>query len=319
MTAENTSNPSVILLCGPTASGKTVVSLELAKLFSGEIVGADSMQIYRHMNIGTATPTREEQQQIPHHMINIIEPEETFDTVRYQKMAGDAISQILANGNIPFVVGGTGLYSKALLHGMFESPELPPEVRHHLRERLAQEGSVTLHEELRQKDSAAAAKIHPNDPYRIVRALEIIYITGGKLSDRQKAHQFQHEFYRTLKIGLLLPRELIYTRINQRVDKMVAAGFLEEVQHLLASGVSPTTKSMQSIGYRHAISFLQGTLSAGEWIEKMKQDTRRYAKRQMTWFAADPEIQWIAPNDIEPMANLICTFLHPETTPQENA
>ena len=319
MNIQNTSKPSLILLCGPTASGKTAVSVQLAKLFGGEIVGADSMQIYRRMDIGTATPTPAEQQQISHHMINIIDPEDHFDIVHYQKMASGVISQILARQHIPFVVGGTGLYIKALLHGIFESPELPAAFRLRLRERLEEEGNVALHEELQKKDPISALKIHPNDRYRILRALETVQITGETLFDRQNKHQFHPEFYRTLKIGLLLDRELLYDRIDQRVDQMVATGFSEEVRSLLESGVSPTAKSMQSIGYRHAVMFLQGILSADEWIEKMKQDTRRYAKRQMTWFRADPQIHWVHPGDTESMANLIRTFLQTETDKQENA
>jgi len=299
----------IVVICGPTASGKTDIAIRLAKLFNGEIIGADSMQIYRHMDIGTAKPTQEELDQVFHHMINIINPDEPFNAVQYRKKAKDCIRDIHARKKTPFLVGGTGLYIKALLQGMFKSSEISSEIRTALRNRLKTEGSAVLYQELKEKDSDIANRLHPNDSHRIVRALEIFLATGTTMSKHQAKHSFKTHFYQALKLGISVPREILYERINRRVDKMISEGFLTEVKKLIRLGYNPELKPMQSIGYRHIISFLQNEIDEPTMIQQIKQETRRYAKRQITWFSADKEIHWISSENMDKMSQLIKEFL----------
>ena len=299
-----------MIICGPTGVGKTSFAIELAKRFGGEVVGADSMQIYRQMDIGTAKPTPEEKAAIFHHMVDIVDPDEDFDAAAYGRRARQAVEQLLTANILPFVVGGTGLYIKALIYGLFEGRKSDPEVRKRLQARLKEEGAAALHGSLKEKDAIAAGRIHPNDAYRIQRALEVIETTGNAITDLHDAHRFQKARYQTLQIGLTLPRELLYDRIDRRVDQMIAAGLLEEVCGLLARGYDPNLKSMQSLGYRHMIGFVQEQTTWEEALRTLKRDHRRYAKRQFTWFKAVPDMNWLAPDELETATGMVARFLN---------
>lgn len=304
-----TVKPRVIVICGPTGVGKTASVLELAQSFKGEIVGADSMQIYRHMDIGTAKPTLAERARIPHHMIDIVDPDEPFDAQRFARMAQDVIFNMHANGITGFVAGGTGLYIKALTRGLFESKAADLHIRNRLKRDATAHGSPFLHDRLSQCDPVAARKIHPNDAFRIIRALEVYESTGKPISELHHRHHFKEGPFEVLKIGLNLPRETLYDQINRRVDAMINLGLLPEVKGLLARGYTAELKPMQAIGYRHMVDYIQGVHSWQEALRTLKRDTRRYAKRQLTWFNADPEIVWTDPGRISEMRRSIKRFL----------
>jgi tRNA dimethylallyltransferase len=289
--------------------GKTSAAMRLAEIFDGEIVGADSMQIYRHMDIGTAKPTAKEKVQVKHHMIDIIDPDERFDARQYAAMARERVETLYHRNKIPFVVGGTGFYIKALLNGLFETEAEGENIRNGLKKEADFHGTAFLYDRLCRQDPEASKKIHPNDAYRIIRALEVLAMTGKAISGLHKAHGFNDHPFVVLKIGLYIPREILYDRINKRVDVMIDHGLLDEVKGLLAMGCSPDSKSMQSIGYRHMVDFIHGDCSWEETVRTFKRDTRRYAKRQMTWFRADPEIIWKAPDAMEDIKVLIQKFL----------
>lgn len=304
--------PKVVVICGPTALGKTSVAIHLAKRFHGEIIGADSMQIYRYMDIGTAKPTIEEQASVKHHMINIIDPDEHFDARKYAVMARDKVMDLHDQGILPFVVGGTGLYIKAFLHGLFKYGASNFGIRAQLKNDIQVHGPDFLYKQLYRRDPETAKKIHPNDTYRIIRALEIFRMTGKTLAEFHQAHGFREKPFVSLKIGLNLDRDIIYDRIDHRVDVMINSGFVNEVKVLLEMGYAPDLKSMQSIGYRHIINFLKGTWPLDETVRLLKRDTRRYAKRQLTWFKADAEVIWMEPEALDDINGQIKKFLQAE-------
>jgi tRNA dimethylallyltransferase len=299
----------IIVICGPTAIGKTSAAIQLSQTFSGEIVSADSMQIYREMDIGTAKPTKTEQELVPHHMINVVRPDEPFDAAAFTTMADSVILSLIQGNRLPFVVGGTGLYIKALIHGLFRTRPADIEVMNRFRNEADQSGSEALHKQLEECDPQSAARIHPNDAFRIIRALEIFEATGKPISTYHDLHRFSEKKYHALKIGLSCERETLYARINQRVDIMLEQGLLGEVEQLLRKGYSADLKSMQSLGYRHMTAYLSGKITWDEAVNTMKRDTRRYAKRQLTWFKADPEIKWYTQNRIEEIRKEIRSFL----------
>lgn len=301
--------PYMIIICGPTGIGKTSTAIDTAEAFGGQIISADSMQIYRYMDIGTAKPTPLERKRINHHMIDIIDPDEPFDAVQYSEMARDIIPELHSQGTIPFVVGGTGLYIKALIHGFFRAEPVDPDIRKRIKAEAVSKGPVLLHRRLKKIDPAAAQKINPNDLYRITRALEMYEMTGKAISKYHKEHGFRDLPFRVLKIGLNMNRNALYEQIDHRVDAMIAAGLVEEVKGLLENGYSADLKSMQAIGYRHIIQYLKGGLSWAEAIRTLKRDTRRYAKRQLTWFRADTAIVWQEPKDASGIYGLIKKFL----------
>ncbi len=306
--------PKLIIICGPTGIGKTATAIEIAEMFQAEIIGADSMQIYRYMDIGTAKPTTAEQARIPHHMIDIIDPDATFDAVQYARLAREKVTRLLDRGIIPFVVGGTGFYIKSLLHGMFQSEPIDSAVRDRLIKEADERGSDLLYQRLKKCDPSAAQRLHPNDTYRIIRALETWEATGKPISEYHNTHGFSEQPFDALKIGLNMDRALLHERINQRVDMMIAAGFVDEVKKLLSTGYPPDLKSMQSIGYRHVVDYLQGRLSREECVRTLKRDHRRYAKRQLTWFGSDDEIIWKEPGQVKQIIPLVEGFLkNPKT------
>jgi len=283
--------------------GKTELSLQIAEHFSCEIIGVDSMQVYRFLDIGTAKPTAAERSQIPHYLIDIVDPDQNYTLGTFVQDAEKAIQCIYSHKNIPLLTGGTGLYFKGLLNGVFDN-FVGPEgesltdkkekkaIRQNLQKRLKEEGGIRLHSELAELDPESAQRIHPNDSQRIIRGLEIFFSTGIPWS-RHLANQSEKKTpYRVLKIGLTRPRKELYGRIDQRVKQMAEQGLLVEVKNLLAMGFDKTLKSMQSIGYRHMINFIEGKWSWEQTLELLARDTRHYAKRQYTWFKNDPEIIW---------------------------
>jgi len=301
--------PKVIVICGPTGIGKTAVGIQLAEKLDGEIISADSMQIYRYMDIGTAKPTADEQSRIPHHMIDIVDPDENFDAVRFAEMARQKVMQLHQRGVIPFVVGGTGLYIKALLQGLFQSNPVDPKIRERLMKEAAENGSGILYDRLKRVDPDTADRLHPNDSHRIIRALETIESTGRSISEHQQAHGFADEPFNALKICLQIDRQKLYERIDKRVDMMIKEGLVDEVKKLLAMSYSADLKSMQSIGYRHMVEFLAEQLPWDECVRTLKRDTRRFAKRQFTWFGADQQIQWYEPDQLNEIVRLVEGFL----------
>ncbi len=304
-----TTKPKIIIICGPTGIGKTSVAIRLAQHFKGHIIGADSMQIYKYMDIGTAKPTADEQARVTHHMVDIIAPDEPFDAARYAERARQIIAELCEQHILPFVVGGTGLYIKALIYGLFEDDASDPQIRAKLKAEADSQGIDALYQRLSRMDPGTARRLHPNDTYRILRALEVVQATGKRISRHHREHAFAEQPFETLKIGLKMEREMLYERINQRVDAMLAAGFLSEVKDLLKKGYGADLKAMQSIGYRHMVDTIQGRLTPEECARALKRDHRRYAKRQMTWFNADADIVWVAPERIEEMIQLVDRFI----------
>ena len=300
----------IIVICGPTGVGKTGFAIELARRFNGEIVGADSMQIYRHMTIGTAKPTAEERAAAIHHMVDVVDPQEEFDAAEYDRRAAACVSALIAEGKQPFVVGGTGLYIKALIYGLTRAAQSDDKIRASLKAQLESLGTQAMHDRLAEADPVSARRIHPNDAFRILRALEVFEITGRPISAHHDEHQFSRARFDALHIGLTLPRPQLYARIDQRVDAMLAQGLMDEVRSLLTRGLHPGLKSMQSLGYRHMIGYLQGSLEWDETLRTLKRDHRRYAKRQLTWFRADGQVHWLQPDQLTEAIALIQEFLN---------
>jgi len=301
--------PRLICIVGPTGVGKTGMALELAGRWGGEIVSADSMQVYRHMDIGTAKPTPEERGRIPHHLIDVVDPDEPFDASRYIGLAHGVIDSLQRQGKPVFVVGGTGLYIRVLLGGLIDGPGADEALRRELKQEMNTRGSAYLYGRLRTRDPRAADRIDPHDGVRIIRALEVLELTGRSIVEHQQEHGFRNAPYAVLRIGLRLDRERLNDRIDRRTERMIADGFPEEVRRLLGRGWGESLKSMQSLGYRHMMDCLAGRQGLERTMDLIKRDTRRYAKRQMTWFAADREVGWLDPGDVEAASERIGVFL----------
>ena len=282
----------ILVICGPTASGKSELALRLAHALGAEIVNADSMQIYQGLDIGTAKPSLKQQTEIRHHLIDVIDPSRQFSAADFSDAADMAICDIISRGKRVIVSGGTGLYIRALLKGLVDSPSGAGEIRQTLQDEAKMLGNEAMLDKLRQVDPELAASLHPNNLIRIIRALEVYRLTGIPLSRYQKEHAFATKRYDSLQIGISVDRALLYERIEERVERMLADGLLKEVSVLLSCGFGRDLKSMRSIGYKEAVAHLCGELSAEETVSQIKRDTRHYAKRQMTWFKADPEILW---------------------------
>jgi tRNA dimethylallyltransferase len=287
--------PKLIVITGPTASGKSSLAIELAHLFGGEIVNADSMQVYRHMNVGTAKPSIIERRGIPHHLMDVVEPDEDFNAAIYRSFAEPLLREIEERQKICFVVGGTGLYIKSLLGGLLKCPPTDHELRKKLFHECEEYGSFFLHERLKVLDPESALRIHPHDKVRILRALEIINLTNKPLSSLIRKHGFKDRPYRALKICLQMDRDQLYRRINERTLAMIEEGLVMETEVLLRKGYSPDLKPMKTLGYRHIVQFLEGESGLDETIRQIQRDTRRYAKRQLTWFKSDHEMVWAEP------------------------
>ena len=285
----------ILVIVGPTASGKTRMAVELAKAHNGEVVSADSMQIYRRMDIGTAKPTAEEMDGVPHHMSDVADPEEDFSVARYVEMASACVDDIFSRGKLPIVAGGTGLYVDSLLSGRtFAAFSPESSLRQELEGELAERGGEAMLAELSRVDLEAAARLHPNDHKRIVRALEVYRSTGKTISEHNRETRALPPRYEALTIGLnFQDRADLWARIDQRVDQMAAAGLEREVRELLSSGLSPRCTAMQAIGYKEFVAAVEGTMTWREAEELVKLRSRQYAKRQLTWFRRNPEVHWL--------------------------
>lgn len=282
----------ILTIAGPTASGKTRLAVELARRFGGEVVSCDSMQIYRQMDIGTAKPTVEEMCGIPHHMLNVADPEENYSVARYVEQASACVDDILTRGKLPIVAGGTGLYRDALLAGRTFAA-FSGRYREELQKRAAQGELSRLHEELRHIDPARAEKLHPADEKRILRALEVFYETGKTITEHDEESRRRPPRYEAVSIGLAFAsREDMWKRIDRRVDEMMAAGLVNEVRALLDRGVPPACTAMQAIGYKELAAALNEGRPPEEAAQEIKLRSRQYAKRQLTWFRRDPSIHW---------------------------
>ena len=285
--------PKVIVICGPTASGKTSLSIELAKKINGEIISCDSMQIYKDMDIGTAKPSQEEMQGVKHYLLSIIEPTQRYSVAEYKKDAEKAIEEILAKNKTPIVVGGTGLYVDSLIYGIeYQNIKLDEQYREKLEKRVLEEGLEVLYKEAKKIDEQAIQKISPNDQKRILRILEI-YHTTGKTKTQQEIESRKNDIKYDYKVfALNMEREKLYERINKRVDIMIEQGLIKEVEELL-NKYSQFPTAMQGLGYKEVVEYLQRKITKEEMIEKVKRETRRYAKRQITWFRKNKQTIWL--------------------------
>jgi tRNA dimethylallyltransferase len=283
----------LLVLLGPTAVGKSEVALEVGERLGGEIVSADSMQVYRWMDVGTAKPSPEDRARVPHHLIDVVDPATPFSVADYQAMALECIRSIHARGRIPLLVGGTGLYIKAVTDlYLFEAMERDGPTRRELQGRARQEGIEGLYRELQAVDPEGARRIHPNDARRVIRALEVYRATGRPISSHQATRRAD-EGFDLLMIGLTMERERLYSRIDSRVDRMMALGFMDEVRRLLERGYGPGLYPMRSLGYKEMTLYLLGGIGLEEAVRLLKRNTRHFAKRQITWFRPDKRIQWI--------------------------
>lgn len=292
MEIQTTKKPLVILT-GPTAVGKTALSIMLAKAIGGEIISADSMQVYRYMDIGTAKIKPEETEGVPHHLIDVLNPTEDFNVTAFQTMAKQAINEIYSRGRIPIVTGGTGFYIQSLLYDIsFEETEVSS-YREELTAYYEAYGAHALHEELKKVDPVSYEEIHENNVKRVIRALEFYHDTGYPISEHNKAQRQKESPYNFEYFVLNDDREVLYRRIEKRIDTMIEQGLIEEVQSLLDYGCQPDMVSMQGLGYKEIISYLNGECSLEEAVYILKRDTRHFAKRQLTWFRREKEVTWI--------------------------
>jgi tRNA dimethylallyltransferase len=295
-----TGNFPLMAIIGPTATGKSDLALALAEISGAEIVSADSMQIYRFMDIGTAKPSGEIRMTIPHHFIDILTPDKTYSAGLFSRQAHALITRKREN-NVPLIiVGGTGLYIKALEKGLVELPPIPEEIQVKLWEEFINIGGRALYERLQNIDPAIAGDIHPNDRFRILRALGVFETTGVPLSAFREKHGFKNTSFRLFKIGLTYPREILYKRIEERVERMILNGWLDEVKELLKMGYDETLKPMQAIGYKQLIKVLKGRLDLESATNEIKKETRHLAKRQITWFKKEAPHLWINPEESGP-------------------
>ena len=284
----------LIILTGPTAVGKTAASIGLAKAVGGEIISADSMQVYRQMDIGSAKITKDEMQGIPHYLVDVLEPEEAFNVVRFQELAKEAMEEIFRNGHIPIVVGGTGFHIQALLYDIdFTENDSDLSFREELEKKAGEEGAESLHALLEKADPQAAAQIHPHNVKRVIRALEFNRKTGQKISEHNEKERQKESPYNFAYFVLTDDRKALYERIDRRVDKMMEQGLLEEVRRLKDRGLPRDSVSMQGLGYKELFAYLEGEYPLEEAVRIIKRDTRHFAKRQLTWFRRERDVVWI--------------------------
>ncbi len=301
---------SVLVVCGPTGSGKTSLALSLADKYPLEMISADSRQVYRQMDIGTAKATSLEQVLAPHHMINLIDPDQSFSVAEFVDQAHQKISEIAARGKIPCVVGGTGLYIRALLGGLAELPGCHPELRKSLHQREQEEGPGTLYCDLQIVDPESATEIHQNNIVRIVRALEVYRTSGRKMSELKAEHHFSCQPYRVLKFAPDFPREELYRRIDLRAEQMIADGLIAEVEGLVEK-YSFSLKSLETLGYREVVLYLKGEITQEMMLEDIRKYTRQYAKRQLTWFRKETDTIWVdSSTESDKVVQSIDNFLH---------
>jgi len=299
----------LLIIVGATGVGKTQLALKLARAWEAEIISADSLQVYRYMDIGTAKPAIMDRENIPHHLIDVVNPDEAFNVAIYRDRARQIITKTVNRNKLFIVVGGTGLYIRALLGGLVADGGANQALRDYYRAHIKVSGVESLYAILKEKDSLSAGLIDPHDATRIIRALEVWSQSGTSIVAKQREHNFGDRPYHYLKIGLKMDRAQLYSRIEKRADDMIARGFVEEVQWLLEQGYHEGLKSMHSLGYRHLAGYLHGECNLEKAIETMKRDTRQYAKRQETWFKAEPEIHWLSYDDFQGMMKLVDEFM----------
>ena len=293
--SSSSDKPKLIVVLGPTAVGKSATALELAEALDGEIINADSQQVYRQLNIRTGKASLVERERVPHHLVDVVDVDGDFNAALFRRLAAEAAGQIHGRGTVAIVCGGTGLYLKALNLGLFEGPGSDPAIRQELEDQISAQGLAAVYQELQKIDPSVGASIHPNDRQRIIRALEVYRLTGKPLSEWQKAHNFSERPYAALQIGLRRERQELYNLINHRSAAMIAAGLLDEVERVVAQGFSLDLKPLQSVGYRQMGMVIRGEIDLEDALAQMQQETRRLAKRQITWFGADQEISWFHP------------------------
>lgn len=282
----------LVIINSPTATGKTELAIHLASKCGGEIISADSLQVYRYLDIGTAKPATEQRKKVKHHLIDILNPDEEYNAALFSNQAREIIAKLSKKKKPVFVVGGTGLYIRALLKGIIETPDVDEKIRNYYRELRDTKGKQHIYDLLKDRDAEAAAQINPNDSVRVIRALEVLEQTGESITVKQKSHAFSDCPYTTYKIGIKVDRNELKRRIDVRTEKMIDAGLLEEVEGVLDMGYDENLKPLQSLGYKQMIGFLRRKYGWDEAINSIKRDTWQYAKRQMTWFNADKEIIW---------------------------
>lgn len=288
--------PGIVAIVGPTAAGKSALALEMAEVFGAEIVNADSRQIYRYMDIGTAKPTPADRTRVAHHLLDVVDPDEPFDVARFRTLALSAIREIIRRGRRVLVCGGTGLYVRALVRGLFEGPAADPDLRRRLHRLEEEQGRGTLWRILAERDPLVAARVHPNDLCRIVRALEVLELTGRPMGEWQRAHGFAETPFECLMIGLMRPTPLLYSLIEERCRAMLEAGLADEIAELYRRGYGPELAPLKSLGYREIGLFVRGKAELGCAFESFVRRTRRFAKRQITWFKREPGVVWRDPD-----------------------
>ncbi len=282
-------------IVGPTAAGKSALAMEVAERSNCEIINADSRQFYRGMDLGTAKPSAQDRRRVPHHLIDVRSPGQPLDVAEFAQIARAAVEEIAARGRNPLVVGGSGLYLRVIRGGIFRGPAASAEIRDRLAKIAAERGAAHLHRQLRDVDPDAANRIGVNDLYRIVRAIEVFELTGENISAHQRRHRFADNGYDTLTVGVEVERKKLYEAIDRRFDAMVAAGLVGEVRALIEAGYSPEKPPLSTIGYKQIAAHLRGEIALADAIARAKQESRRLAKRQITWFRREPEIVWLDP------------------------
>ena len=301
----------LIVVAGPTASGKTGLAIEIAKAINGEIVGADSMQIYKYMDIGAAKPTAQERSEAVHHMIDFLEPDAEYSVADYTVQAHEVIAEIASRGKVPVMCGGTGLYINSVVDDVtFGEIDTDYEMRAELEALAKKEGAQKLLEILSEFDEESAQKLHPNNLRRIIRAIEFYRVTGVPISEHQRQTKLRESRYEPLMLCVSWDRKVLYERINKRVDIMLNEGLLDEVRMLMDKGYTKELNSMKGIGYKEVMDYFNGEIAYDEMVELIKQSSRRYAKRQLTWFRRDERIHWIsAENAVDEALELVKTFI----------
>jgi len=289
----------VVVMVGPTAVGKSRVAVEVAKAFETEILTADSRQVYRGMDVGTDKPVLEARQGVPHRLIDLVDPDKSFNAGLYRRQAVDEIERLYRNRRLPLVVGGTGLYVRTLLKGLCDAPPADPIVRAALRQESKNQGFDHLHARLVDVDPAAAARLHPRDESKVIRALEVHQLSGRRMSEFHQEHGFAERPFSALIIGLNRERGALYRRIEERIDWQMAHGLTEETKQLLAQGYQRDSAAMKGLGYRQVAEHLAGEYDVAEMVRRFKRDTRHFSKRQMTWFRKEPGIQWLTIKESE--------------------
>jgi tRNA dimethylallyltransferase len=293
----------VVVILGPTAVGKSRVAVEVAKAFETEVLTADSRQVYRGMDIGTDKPAQEERQEVPHRLIDLVNPNEPFNAGLYRGQAVDEIDRLYRDHRLPLVVGGTGLYVRTLLKGLCDAPPADPMLRAALRQEAKEQGLDCLYARLIGVDPVAAARLHPRDESKVIRALEVYQLSGRRMSEFQQEHAFAERPFSSLIIGLNRDRDVLYRRIEERIDWQLAHGLIEETTHLLSLGYQRESSAMKGLGYRQVAEHLAGEYDAAEMVRRFKRDTRHFSKRQMTWFRKEPGVQWLAIENSDSVAH----------------